>query len=65
MKPIIPKAATDLRSPLAKARDAWLESEEGKRCCNGNASGHFLQNRLELAFVAGANWAAQHLGGSV
>lgn len=41
---------------LAKARDKWLESEEGKRCCEGRTEGQYLRNRLELAFIAG--WEA-------
>jgi len=44
----------DLRSPLAKARDEWFESEEGRRCCDGVTSGKYLRNRLESAFLAGA-----------
>jgi len=57
--------STDMRSPLAKASDNWLESDEGQRCCAGITSGQYLQNRLELAFLAGANWAAVYLGGKV
>lgn len=49
---------SDLRSPLAKARDAWLESKEGKLCCDGLAEGKYLENRLVLAFLAGAKWNA-------
>ena len=52
----------DLRSPLAKARDEWLESDEGKRCRDAIilSSPHvtqYLENRLVLAFLAGARWA--------
>lgn len=43
------------KSRLAKARDKWLGSEEGKKCCGGSTCGQYLQNRLELAFVAGWN----------
>lgn len=39
--------------PIALARDAWLESDEGKRCLDGDAAGRFLRNRLEAAFVSG------------
>ena len=46
---------SDLRSPLAKARDEWLESEEGRRCLEGMPSGHWLENRIRRAFLAGAN----------
>lgn len=42
-----------MKSDLAKARDKWLESEEGKKCCEGRPSGQYLQNRWERAFVAG------------
>lgn len=48
----------DYRTPIAKARDEWLESEEGIRCCGSGFLRHvddarYLQNRLELAFMAG------------
>ena len=49
------KPNTDLRNSLAKARDSWIESHEGKTCAVGNASGIYLQNRLECAFIAGWN----------
>lgn len=54
----------DLRSPLAKKRDEWMLSEEGRRCRTGEASGHFLDNRLQLAFIAGAK-AAEELAKGV
>lgn len=45
----------DFRSPLAKARDRWFESEDGgKKLCDGTASWQYLRNRLERAFIAGA-----------
>lgn len=44
---------SDLRSDSAKARDTWLESDEGKKCCENIAGGQYLKNRLELAFLAG------------
>lgn len=44
----------DHRSPLAKARDEWLESDEGRKCALGSASGQYLRNRLERSFIAGA-----------
>lgn len=50
---------SDIRSPLAKARDDWFESEEGKACSSGVTDGHYLHNRLERAFLAGANWASK------
>lgn len=48
----------DFRNPLAKSRDEWLESEEGKRCSDGQTEGQYLRNRLEMAFIAG--WAARN-----
>jgi hypothetical protein len=48
-----------MKSPLAKARDKWLLSEEGKKCCEGQTSGQYLQNRLEKAFLAGANFSIE------
>ncbi len=49
----------DLRSPLAKARDAWLASDEGQRALSPdillrNAHIPYLTNRLVSAFLAGA-----------
>jgi hypothetical protein len=41
----------------ARARLAWLESEEAKRCMAGPSDGVHLRNRLELAFAAGWNAA--------
>ena len=49
----------DCVTTLAEARDTWFESAEGKQCCDGSASGEFLHNRLEAAFLAGANLAEQ------
>ena len=46
-----------MKSKLAKARDKWLLSDEGKRCCEDTAQGQYLQHRLELAFIAG--WDAR------
>lgn len=46
---------SDIRNPLAKARDDWMFSEEGKQCACGTTSGQYLRNRLEAAFVAGWN----------
>jgi len=45
------------KSPLAKARDKWLASEDGKECCHGTTTGQYLLNRLERAFIAG--WDAR------
>jgi hypothetical protein len=46
----------DLRNDKAKARDAFLESEEGLRLCEGTAIGEYLRNRIELAWCEG--WEA-------
>jgi hypothetical protein len=46
---------SDLRNDLAKARDIWLDSDEGIRCIEGSATGRYLQNRVEHAFVSGWN----------
>ncbi|MFA5767279.1 MAG: hypothetical protein WC919_05125 [Candidatus Paceibacterota bacterium] len=51
----------ELRSDLAKARDTWLASDEGRRCCAGSADGVFLRNRIESAFLAGARFADTQL----
>ena len=46
----------DHRSTLAKARDAFLESEEGQELCKGQTHGLYLENRIIHAFIAG--WEA-------
>lgn len=43
------------RSPLAKARDEWLESREGTWCLE-YWDKYSLKQRLESAFLAGASW---------
>lgn len=50
-----------MKSPLAKARDKWLNSKEGKGCCEGTTAGQYLQNRLELAFLAGAKFSDERI----
>lgn len=56
----------DLRSPLAKMRDDWFDSEEGLRLCDGSKIGvsqkneQYLRNRLEIAFLAGAKAAKEN-----
>ena len=53
----------DARSPLAKARDEWLESADGKACCDPltlkapSDARQYLENRLVGAWIAGAAWA--------
>jgi len=55
--------ALDMRSPLAKARDKWLESADGKSCCDPLTlkapadARQYLENRLVSAWLAGAAWA--------
>lgn len=36
--------------------DAWLLTDEAKKCLDGTARGQFLQNRLWWAYMAG--WEA-------
>jgi hypothetical protein len=50
----------DLRSPLAKARDEFLDSDNGRDMCDSRnlpqtAFSQYLRNRLAEAFVAGWN----------
>jgi hypothetical protein len=54
----------DLRSPLAKARDAFFESPEGIACMDPGLlrepvmqHGPYLRNRMEIAFLAGVEAA--------
>ncbi len=56
------KAKRDFRSPLAKARDAFLASEEGEKLTDPGilrdpSERRFLETRLELAFLAGVSAA--------
>lgn len=48
-------------SPLALARNKWFETDEYKRISQGNAQGIYLNNRLELAFIAGWEARDEHL----
>ncbi len=50
-----------MKSALAKARDKWLVSDDGKECCGGQPSGIYLKNRLERAFLAGANFSDEQI----
>jgi len=47
------------KSDLARARDEWLASDEGVKCCRGGTQGRFLKNRIECAFVAGWNFCGE------
>lgn len=38
---------------ISQAWNMWTESEEGKLCSEGTATGEYLQNRLWRAFMAG------------
>ena len=55
------KKGQDLRSPLAKARDEYFQSNEGKKMCEGGASGQYLKSRLERAFIAGWDLARNNV----
>ena len=50
-----------MKSPLAKARDKWFSSAEGEAACHGTATGQYLQNRLERAFIAGAKFSDERI----
>lgn len=41
------------KSSLAKARDMFFWTKRGEKLCEGTATGQYLKNRLEDAFVAG------------
>lgn len=43
--------------PLVTAFDDWLVSSDGLSCNTGQASGVYLENRLQRAFEAG--WEAR------
>ena len=49
------------KSKLAKARDKWLQSDDGKECSIGEANGQYLHNRIERAFIAGWDACEQAL----
>lgn len=61
----------DLRSPLAKARDAWFKSRAGKICADASTlvnityPSSFLRNRLEVAFLAGAKFSQNAAGQAI
>ena len=56
----------DKRNPMAKARDAWLESDDGKACIDPLTlkapadARQYLINRLVSAWIAGAEWAERN-----
>lgn len=47
---------------IAKARDEWIASEDGRGCTKGNAYGKYLEARLERAFLAGWEAARKEMG---
>lgn len=52
-----------MKSKLAKARDEWLQSKEGKKCSIGKTHGQYLRNRIKRAFIAGWDACSQALKG--
>ena len=46
---------------IAAARNKWFASAHGQRLLAGVAEGQYLQNRLELAFLAGIDAALEIL----
>lgn len=57
-------ASSDLRSPIAKARDKFLASEEGQKLTDpgilkSRDLRQYLENRIELAFLAGVHITKQ------
>lgn len=55
----------DMRNDLAKARDAWLDTEDGAGCQDGMVGGIYLRNRLIAAFIAGWDAREKKEGGNV
>lgn len=49
------KVVDNFGKEIAAARDAWLETDEGKQCLDYTwpPAGKYLRNRLERAFIAG------------
>jgi hypothetical protein len=50
----------DIRNNLAKARDAFLQSERGTELAKGivgRLDDYYMRNRIEAAFIAGWNAA--------
>lgn len=50
-----------MKSPLAKAKDKWILSDDGIKCCHGTATGQYLHNRVVMAFIAGADFSAERI----
>ena len=56
---------SDLRSPLAKARDDWMFSDDGAKATDSgilfsSSYAQYLRNRIESAWLAGAGWGMDH-----
>ena len=56
---------SDFRSPLAKARDKFMESDDGKRLCEpsllrGTHESQYLRNRIERAWLLGVEYGEKH-----
>ena len=64
--PAFPLAAgSDFRSPLAKARDKFMGSDDGKRLCEpsllrGTHESQYLRNRIERAWLLGVEYGEKH-----
>jgi len=51
---------SDLRSPLAKARDEFILSPLGEELTKGTSYGQYLKNRIERAWIEGAKWGQKN-----
>ena len=63
--PVGSMAGSDFRSPLAKARDKFMESAECKRLCEpsllrGPHESQYLRNRIERAWLLGVEYGEKH-----
>lgn len=47
------RGVSPVKHPTVGAWTKWINSEEGKSCSEGNATGVYLDNRLWRAFIAG------------
>lgn len=41
------------KHPIVVAFERWADSAQGRRCLGGSASGQYLRNRINAAFIAG------------
>ncbi len=63
------KPDLDPRNPLARSRDQWFKSDAGKRALDPSILSSpsltkYLRNRLESAFIAGADISAKKSSGN-